>query len=413
MKVAIVGAGAAGMTAAHLLGTVHDVTLFEKESTLGGNIRTLNKNTPCNALDQSITLDNGVIEFQRDYFPNFHKLMRDLQVQLVEIPVSSELFLADGHYYKSTGAIRYGCKTKWQQIIETLKQTPIMFPYLCFLARISIADQNSFRHRPVSDYLGNSISARWLKMLLMYAYSMPYKTIDNFPAEIAMPLLNHSGMFTRWDRIVGGVYTYIEKILSRFRGTIHYDANIMEITRDSTGVTIKLVNGDLQHFDKLVFATTPDQVLHLLKDPSENEIRRFQAWKINIIDTVIHTDTSIYKHFGVSYFCEFDLFQKKENGDSGYNAYLDRLCGIDPQLDTHFSLAYNLEQQIDPKKVIDRQHHTTPLYNVEAIRYRQEILETNGENHTYHAGAYLFDGLHEGAISSAFVVSKLLGGLRL
>lgn len=413
MRIAIVGGGAAGMTAAHLLDKVHDVTLFEKEPVLGGNIRTLNKNIPCDSLNQRITLDNGVIEFQRDYFPNFHKLMRDLQVQLKETPISSELFLADGRYYKSTGAIRYGCKTKREQVIETLKQTPIMLSYLCFLARISIASQSSFHNRPVSDYLGNNISARWLKMLLMYAYSMPYKTIDNFPAEIAMPLLSHSGMFTNWDRIVGGVYTYIEKILSRFRGSIYCNANILEVSRDSTGVKIKLASGDNHHFDKIIFATTPEQVLQLLKDPSENEIRQFQAWKANVIDTVIHTDTSIYKHFGVSYFCEFDLFQKKEDGDSGYNAYLDRLCGINPQIDTHFSLAYNLEQQIDPKKVIDVQQHTTPTYNVEAIRYRQEILDTNGENNTYHAGAYLFDGLHEGAISSGFVVAELLGGIRL
>ena len=413
MRVAIVGGGAAGMTTAHLLGKVHDVTVLEKEPVLGGNIRTLNKNIPCNSLDQRISLDNGVIEFQRDYFPNFHKLMADLQIQLVETPISSELFLEDGRYYKSTGAIRYGCKTKWEQFFETLRQTPIMFSYLCFLARISIARPSSFHHHPVSDYLGNNISARWLKMLLMYAYSMPYKMIDNFPAEIALPLLSHSGIFTKWERIEGGVYTYIEKILSRFHGSLHYNANITGISRDSTGVKIKLANGDLQHFDKLIFATTPDQVLRLLKDPSENEIRRFQAWQMNVIDTVIHTDTSIYKHFGVSYFCEFDLFQNKEGEESGYNAYLDRLCGVDPKKNADYSLAYNMEQQIDPKKIIDVQHHATPAYNVEAIRYRQEVLATNGENNTYHAGAYLFDGLHEGAISSGFVVSNLLGGSRL
>jgi predicted NAD/FAD-binding protein len=413
MRIAIVGGGAAGMTAAHLLDKVHDVTLFEKEPVLGGNIRTLNKNISCDTLDHRITLDNGVVEFQRDNFPNFYKLMYDLQVQLKEVAISSELFLANGHYYKSAGAIRYGCKTKREQIFESLKQMPIMFSYLCFLARITFASQDSFRHRPVSDYLGSSISARWLKMLLMYAYSMPYKKIDNFPAEIAMPLLAHSGMFTKWDRIDGGVYSYIEKILSRFRGSIYCDAKISGVTRDSTGVQIKLASGDYHHFDKIVFATTPDQVLALLKDPSENEIKRFKAWQANVINTVIHTDISIYKHFGVSYFCEFDLFQNKENGGYGYNAYLDRLCGIDPQKDTHFSLAYNMEQQIDPEKVIDVQHHTSPAYNVAAIRYRQEVLETNGENNTFHTGAYLFDGLHEGAVSSGFMVSELLGGLRL
>ena len=115
----------------------------------------------------------------------------------------------------------------------------------------------------------------------------------------------------------------------------------------------------------------------------------------------------------MTYFSEFDVFQNKENDDCGYNAYLDRLCGVNIQTDTHFSLAYNLEQQIDPEKIIDVQRHSSPDYNVEAIRYRQEILDTNGENNTYHAGAYLFEGLHEGAVTSGFVVSKLLGGLCL
>ncbi|MFK5947750.1 MAG: NAD(P)-binding protein [Methylococcales bacterium] len=413
MKIAIIGGGAAGMTTAHLLDKTHDVCVFEKQAILGGNIRTLNKNVTCDALDSRITLDNGVIEFERDYFPNFHKLMHQLDVQLEEIPLTSEIFLPDGRHYKSAGAIIYGCKNKWQQIIESLRLTPITFSYFCFLLRMAFTNPHSFRGHPVSDFLGNSISARWLKMLLMYAYSMPYKMIDNFPAEIGLPLLNHSGMLTKWDRIVGGVYSYIEKILAQFSGTICCDANITGISRNSTGVNINLVNGDKHHFDKVIFATTPDQVLTLLQDASEEENKRFKAWEACVIETVIHTDISVYKHFGVSYFSEFDVFQNNDEGDCGYNAYLDRLCGVSSAIDTHFSLAYNLNQHIDPEKIIDVQKHSTPNYNVEAIRYRQEVLDTNGENNTYHAGAYLFEGLHEGAITSGLVVSKLLGGLQL
>lgn len=413
MKIAIVGGGAAGMTCAYLLDKAHDVTVFEKAPVLGGNIRTLNKNVPCDVLDKHVTLDNGVIEFQRDYFPNFHKLMHQLQVQLEEVPVSSELFLANGDYYKSTGAIHYGCKTRREQVAGILKQTPVIVSYLGYLIRMLFTRTGSFRQRPIADYLGNDISARWLKMLLMYAYSMPYKMIDDFPAEIGMPLLEHSGMFTKWDRIEGGVYTYIEKILTEFHGTIHCDAKLSGVTRDVAGVQITVASGEEQHYDKIVFATTPGQVLKLLQDPTENELKRFKAWQDNVINTMIHTDTSIYKHFGVAYFCEFDLFENPDNQGCGYNAYLDRLCGIDSQSDTHFSLAYNLEQQIDSAKVIDVQQHTTPLYNVEAIRYRQEIIATNGEHNTFHAGAYLYDGLHEGGITSAFKVSALLGGLCL
>ncbi len=174
-----------------------------------------------------------------------------------------------------------------------------------------------------------------------------------------------------------------------------------------------MATGERCAFDKVVFAATPDQVLRIVSDPTDDEIRRFRAWHASEIETLVHTDISIYKHFGVTYFAEFDVFQNDENGDCGYNAYLDRLCGVPPERDNHYSLAYNLEARIRPDKIIHRQKHTTPLYTVDAVRFRPEIIETNGENHTFHAGAWLYDGLHEGAITSAVQVSKQLGGLRL
>ena len=168
-------------------------------------------------------------------------------------------------------------------------------------------------------------------------------------------------------------------------------------------------NGESLSFDKVVFAVTPEQVLKLLGDASDDEQRRFGAWQENQLETVIHTDISFYKHFGISYYSEFDVFQTDTHGHYGYNAYLNRLYGIDASKYPHYSLAYNLDKRINPDKIIHRQQHNTPLYSVAAIRYRHEVIANNGENHTYHAGAYLGEGLHEGAISSAFAISELLG----
>jgi predicted NAD/FAD-binding protein len=51
------------------------------------------------------------------------------------------------------------------------------------------------------------------------------------------------------------------------------------------------------------------------------------------------------------------------------------------------------------------------MYSTESFKYRDEVIATNGENHIYHAGSYLGDGLHEGAITSAFRVAQLLGSI--
>ena len=408
MKIAIIGAGAAGMSTAYLLNKQHDITVFEKQSILGGNIRTLNKNVTGVDLDSKLVLDCGVLEFQTAHFPNFHKLMKALNVKMEQGQTSSELFLANGHYYKSGAGLMHHCKNASEFFTEAQKLFPVLKGYLRFLLAAFRATPEQLYNKPISAYLNGEIHAIWLKMLLMYAYSMPYQKIADFPAEIAIPLLRHSSMFTKWDRVVGGVYSYIEKIVAQFDGTIYCEAHINSIGRTKNAVVISMKNGDKLLFDKVVFAVTPEQVLVLLSDASDDEKRRFEAWQGNQIETVIHTDVSFYKHFGVSYYSEFDVFQTDTHGHCGYNAYLNRLYAIDAKKYPHYSLAYNLGKQINPNKIIHRQQHNTPLYSVAAVRYCHEVIATNGENHTYHAGAYLGEGLHEGAISSAFAVADLL-----
>ncbi len=406
MKIAIIGGGSAGMTTAYLLRHSHDVTLFEKQPILGGNIRTLNKNVTDVSLDPTITLDNGVIEFQGENFVNFHKLMAKLGVEVTEVEGgSTSLFLADGRHLYAPMVIRESKLSRLERWAEYLKLMGQVLPYRQFQRRT----QDNFAGSPISDFLGDKSFHLWFKLLLMYAYSIPYHQINDFPADIAVPILRQSGLGTKWTSIKSGVYTYFERMLEQFTGTIYCNAHIQGIWRDQTGVTISLAGSGNLTFDKVIFATPPDQVLQLLLDPTEQEYTRFAAWQSNHASTIIHRDTSFYQRLGATYYSEFDLFQKDTLGHCGYNAYLNRLCGVADQT-THYGLAYNLIDWIDPAKIIHIQPHHTPLYTTEALQHRQAIIETNGENHTYHAGAYLGNGLHEGAITSALAVSQLLGG---
>lgn len=75
-----------------------------------------------------------------------------------------------------------------------------------------------------------------------------------------------------------------------------------------------------------------------------------------------------------------------------------------------FGLAFGIDEWIDPEKAILQQDHHTPDYKVESKRWHHEVSASNGENHTFHAGTWLGDGLQEGAVTSGVAVSKLLGG---
>ncbi|MEA5467185.1 FAD-dependent oxidoreductase [Leptothoe sp. PORK10 BA2] len=402
MKIAIIGGGASGMVTAYLLDKQgHQVTVFERQPSLGGHIKTLNKNVQPNHSDCGQILENGVLEFPA-VFHNFRALMEELGVVLEQVDLGSAICFKDGHHFLSATMIRRNF-TGWRRLIEYLRLDTLYARSAGFWVRMQFPTVQDFYDQPMSQHLPRPcVRNTWLKLLTLYSYSMPFELIDNFPAELAIPALRQY-IFTQWFRIKGGVYTYIEKILERFSGKVVLNAQITGIRRTDQGIVVELPQG-IQQFDKLVLAAPPDQVLKLLADPTPAEKRRFSAWQENHIRTILHTDTSMYEPYGIQNPGEFDFFQ----GDRGwgYNASLNQLCDV--QSGDCYSLSFNLASLIDKAKVQHVQEHHTPLYSVESFRYRDEVVAKNGENNTYHAGAYLSDGLHEGAITSAMRVADLI-----
>ena len=407
MKIAIIGGGASGMIAAYLLDRQgHQITVYERQSVLGGHIRTLNKNmtapTKCPEL-----LEAGVLEFPVAFI-NFLELMQDLEVPLEPVEVGSGLFFQDGQHYLSAGMIGHnfhGLK-KWREVLHT---EGLYARSLGLWLKTHLARLENLRGQPLSAYLTpESAQTTWVKLLTMYSYSMPYETIADFPAELAIPALRRY-VFSHWVRIPGGVYSYIEKILARFSGEVFLDTTIAGVHRSCHGVQIKgRCEGDdgFNHaFDKVIFATPPDQVLPLLANPQPDEVRRFRDWQPYEATTMMHSDRSLYEPYGIQQGSEFDFFQTEQGW--GYNACLNQMCGVTSN--QAYSLAFNLQDRIAPEKIIHIQPHHAPFYTVAALQHRPEVIATNGDNHTYHVGAYLGDGLHEGAVTSAMTVAQAIG----
>ncbi len=409
MKIAIIGGGAAGMVTAHYTDKHFDVTVFERQAMLGGNVRTLNKNVPRpgEKIPADLFIDNGVIEFDESNFVLFHSLMRELGVEMEQVSLTTGYFGLDGRYFLSPYRIFASEPSPRGRIREVMKLGFCVFDFQSFMLRTGLHGEDFYKDKCITDCFRDHVYYRWLKMLLMYAYSIPYAQVDAMPAALGIPVLRRCALFTRWTRIKGGVFTYMEKILERFGGTIRLGVEIAGIQRTRDHVEITTADGGAERFDRVVFATPPDQVLKLLSDPSPEEIRHFSGWRENVAHTVIHTDPSMYAPYRISSFSAFDVFEK-EHGDAGYNGFLNPLLGLPESAPIKYNLAFNMDDQISPDRVLHTQEHRTPLYEVNAYASRDAIIESNGRNHTYHAGAYLYDGLHEGAVQSALAVSTLL-----
>ena len=404
MRIAVIGGGSSGMATAYWLDKQgHYVTVFERQPMLGGHIRTLNKNVKPNQSDCPERLESGVLEFPAA-FHTFGALMQELRVELKPVRIGSAVFSKDGSHFLSGVMIEKNF-TGIHRLIEYLRFDTVYARSARLWLETRFAKMDDLYNQPLSHYVKNqSISNIWLKLLTMYSYSMPFELIDNFPAELAIPMLRDY-LAVKWLRVEGGVYSYIEKILERFNGEVLLNVEIANIFRSPDTVKIERSPGEVQEFDKVVFATPPDQVMALLADPTNAEIKRFSAWKANHMTTTVHKDTSMYDDHGIRQPSEFDFFQTDNRW--GYNGFLNQLSDIaSPQ---HYFLSFQLEELIAKEHIIHSQEHHTPLYTTESFRYRDEVVATNGENNTYHAGAYLGDGLHEGAIASALRVAQLIG----
>jgi uncharacterized protein len=403
MRIAVIGGGASGMATAYLLDQQgHQVTVFERQPILGGHIRTLNKNVKPNQSDCDEILESGVLEFPTA-FGDFIKLMAELDVELEPVNVGSGLFFKNGNSLLSGVAIDKNF-TGIHRLLEHLRIDTLYASGARLWFKSQLTNERELLDRPLSDYLNRQCDRNtWLKLLVMYSYSIPMELLDDFPAALAVPMLR-AYLAVDWVRVKGGVYTYIEKILTRFKGEIVLDVEIDRIVRSADAVKITVPTGE-REFDKIVFATPPDRVMALLADPTDAETRRFAGWKANYVTSIVHTDATIYDRYGVHQPSEFDFFETNQRW--GYNGYLNQLCGI--AAPPHYALSFQLEELIDRDRIVHIQEHHTPLYTTESFRDRNEIVLTNGENHTYHAGAYLGDGLHGGAIASAFEVARLIG----
>ena len=77
LRVAVVGSGVAGLTAAHILARTHEVTLFERDDRLGGHANTIAIGT---GDGREVALDTGFIVHNERTYPTLLRLFADLGI---------------------------------------------------------------------------------------------------------------------------------------------------------------------------------------------------------------------------------------------------------------------------------------------------------------------------------------------
>lgn len=415
LRIAVVGCGVAGLTAAWLLQRRHEVTLFEKNPRLGGHSRTV---TLPSGPDAGTPVDTGFIVMNERNYPLFTRVLRQLDVATA---ASSMTFSfedrANGYAYAGNG-------------LRTLFPTPA---HLARPAHLSLLrDMFRFARRgyrdlcsgfaeghTLGDYLrirrfGRPFRDNYLFPMGAAIWSAPTERVEAFPAQAYLRFFENHGLLRltnrpRWRYISGGSRTYVDAMRRTFRHPPETASPPRAIRRTPDGVALAAADGSERAFDHVVIGTHADEALNLLADPSPDERRDLGAWRYNANEVVLHTDTTRLPRQR-KLWASWNFVRSP--GDArdrpvAVSYHMNRLQNLATRRD--YLVTLNPGEPMPDKSVIDRTVLTHPEFSFGSLASQPRLRANNGRRNTWFCGSYFGYGFHEDAVRSAVDVAEAFG----
>ncbi len=402
MKIAIVGSGIAGNTIAHLLYRQHDITVFEKNSRIGGHSHT----HQIELENKQINVDTGFIVFNKKTYPLFTNLMDKLGVAYENSNMSFSVFSEENNVeYNGTSINTLFSQRKNIFNVNFLK---MIFEIVRF-NRQAPKLLNTDVEISLGAYLSKQRYSNYFKNYYILPmgsaiWSSNMQTMLDFPAKFFIQFFHNHGMLSvnnrpQWLTITNGSSNYVDKLTQPFKANIKLNTSIKEITRAKESVNIRY-DGIKEQFDYVFFACHSDEALKLLGDVSLAEHQILSAIPYAENNVVLHTDRS--------------LLPKKKLSWAAWN------YNIDNDLQTPIKLTYNMNilqnidtvdpllvslnsiAQINKNKILKIIHYHHPTFTLQAIAAQKQKNKISGVNRTFYAGAYWGNGFHEDGVKSAY-----------
>lgn len=431
MKVAVVGAGIAGLASAQaLVRAGHAVTLYEAASGAGGHVHTV-------AVDGH-AIDMGFIVCNRENYPGLFSLFTELGI--ATRPTTMSFSVSPG---PSASAGSPAALFDWstsspfadRRALASPRHWWLLGQVTAFLsrarqdvalvaARSSAPTNLAATASPMSlgaylDTLGASAELReqFVIPLVSALWSMAWDRCLEFPAISFLRFLDHHGMLRlvrplAWHTVVGGSRTYVDALLAVLarsgRFTLRLSTPVTRIERGTAGVEVVAdpASGAPrgERFDRVVLATAADLALGMLAEPTADERRVLGAFTYAANHTVLHTD----RRFLPAAPAAHAAWNVVRDGDGTRVAVTYSMTKLQGLPDAPYLVTLNPRTR--PSGVLHEAAFRHPQFDLAALR-AQAALPTlsGGDTRTYFAGAYAGNGFHEhGLQSGALAASRLL-----
>ncbi len=411
MKIAIVGAGISGLTAAHLLHREHDVSVFEANAYAGGHTNTVRVDTA----DATHEVDTGFIVFNDRTYPNFERMLSRLgvawQPSTMTFGVSD-----DAGDFEYSGASVNGLFAKRAHLA-----TPWFHRMVADMVRFNrrardllASDENpSLGHWLEGQRLSRPFIDRLIVPQASAVWSADPRQMWTFPARFLVEFFDNHGMLglrnrPQWRTVTGGSKRYVEALVAPWRGRLRLSTPVEAVHRHADHVTVTSRGGEPERFDEVILATHSDQALGMLDDATEREHEILGAVPYQANEAVLHTDIRMLPRRRRAWASWNYHLCETPAGKPTVTYHMNRLQALDAA--DEFCVTLNRTERIAPEKIIRTIPYAHPVYTVDGHAAQGRHAEISGRNRTHFCGAYWRWGFHEDGVVSAIRVVERVNG---
>jgi predicted NAD/FAD-binding protein len=415
MRIAVVGAGVAGLGAAWLLSRAHEVVLYERERRLGGHSCTVDVET--DAGPQPV--DAGFIVFNERNYPNLVALFNHLGVVTAPSDMSFSVSLDEGRfeygssftgYFAQPGNIARPVFLRMtRDILRFNRLAPALLEQCedleltigAFLQRAGFSD--SFRDR----YLIPMAACIW---------STPLGRMLDYPAQTFVRFFRNHGLLSigpqlAWRTVQGGSRRYVDRLAEPLRARARLGHAVSAVCRTADGVTVRDSSGQWDTFDEIVLACHGDQALSLLADGDPQERALLGCFGYSRNEIWLHGDARLMpRRRAVWSSWNYVAASGERDRPVSVTYWMNRLqplAGTRPVL-----LSVNPTRPPAEDTVHARFSFDHPMYDAAAIRAQRYLHSLQGRRHTWFCGSYCGHGFHEDALSAGLEIAEQLGTRR-
>jgi predicted NAD/FAD-binding protein len=411
MRVAIIGAGVAGMTAAYRLHREHEVTVFEASDHFGGHTYTRDVELH----GRPYAVDMGFIVFNDWTYPRFIALLNELgvasQPSNMSFSVSCE---RTGLEYNGTSL----------NALFAQRRNLVNPTFLGMIADIlrfnrqarSVLTDDRYATTTLGQYLHEHRFSRafidyYVVPMGRAIWSATEEAMLNCPVRFFVDFFDRHGFLNvnnrpLWRAIRGGSREYAKKLTAPYKQRLKVRTPVAGVQRQADSVIVRTAKGDVERFDYVVFACHSDQALKLLDPPTPLECEILSAFPYQENDTVLHTDTRMLPRTPLARAAwnYHGLARGHERVAVTYDMNILQTITA-PEV---FMVTLNRTAEIDPRKILHRVTFDHPVYTPGAVAAQSRRTEISGHNRTFYCGAYWRYGFHEdGCVSGEWAVDDL------